>query len=254
MDAQGATTNFTLPGRAGFILPRTKPGFVIGFPNQIASVDAEFQVFRRICDVETDVPRTRVNDATVDPYGGIVFGTFDETEDMEARQPVGSVYRLAPDGTVTKLFGSVVVSNGLAFSPAGDVLYFADTHNGVIQRFAVGQDFSSLVEIDPLALAGAAPGKPDGGITDRDGNYWSARVWGGCVVRFDTSGQITAKIDLPTKGPTCVALGGPALDRLFITTLRVRHTTEELEHTPSAGGVFSVTVDVPGIEQRLCAL
>jgi L-arabinonolactonase len=169
-DAQGATTSFTLPGRAGFILPHTEPGFVIGFPNQIALVDSEFKVFRRICDVETDVPQTRVNDATVDPYGGIVFGTFDETQDMGARQPVGAVYRLAPGGTLTKLFGGVVVCNGLAFSPAGDILYFADTHDGAIRRFAVGKDFSSLLEIAPLAQAGAAPGKPDGGITDRDGN------------------------------------------------------------------------------------
>ena len=254
MDAHEATKSFVLPGRAGFMLPRKKPGFVIGFPNQIVLVDPEFQVFKRICDVEPDVLQTRFNDAAVDPFGGIVFGTFDETQDMAARRPIGAVYRLAPDGAFTKLFGGAVVSNGLAFSPAGDILYFADTHFGVIRRFAVGKGFASCDEIEPLVGPDAAPGRPDGGITDRDGNYWSARVWGGCVVRFDANGQVTAKIDLPTKGPTCVALGGTNLDQLFITTLRVRHNLDELKHAPSAGGVFSAAVDIPGIEQRLCAL
>lgn len=254
LDRQGATKSYSLPDRAGFILPCENSGFLIGFANKIVLADQKLQNFEHLCDVEADVPQTRVNDATVDPYGGIIFGTFDETQDMSARQPIGAIYRLTPDGQLKKLFGGVVVSNGLAFSPDGETLYFADTHFGSIRRFAVGKDFSSFEEIDPLAELDAAPGRPDGGITDRNGNYWSARVWGSCIVRFDPSGQVTAKVDIPTKGPTCIALGGASLDRLFITTLRVRHTEDELDRAPSAGGIFSVDIDTPGNQQRLCKL
>ena len=250
----GKVARFNLPGRAGFILPRRSGGFVLGFPNQIALADEALQTFKRVCDIEPDLPTTRVNDAAVDPYGGIVFGTFDETFDMSARRPIGSVYRLAPDGTVQRLFGGAVVSNGLAFSPNGDVMYFADTHFGTIRRFAVGRDFSSLDEITPLTEGGSAPGRPDGGITDSAGDYWSARVWGGCVVRFDKSGLVTAKVDLPTKGPTCVAIGGADMRQLFVTTLRVRHTDAELEAAPTAGGLFSIQLDIPGSEPRLSDL
>jgi L-arabinonolactonase len=254
LDKADKLSRFNLPGRAGFILPRSRSGFVIGFPNQIALADDLMQTFTRICDVEPDLPTTRVNDAAVDPYGGIVFGTFDETFDMAARRPIGSVYRLSPEGDLQRLFCGAVVSNGLAFSPDGTVMYFADTHFGSIRRFAIGSDFSSVEEITPLASEGSAPGRPDGAITDSEGNYWSARVWGHCVVRFDKSGQVTAKIDLPTKGPTCVAIGGPDLRRLFITTLRVRHTDAELDAAPLAGGLFSVELDIPGSAPRLCTL
>ena len=254
LDADQTATRFLLPGRPGFILPRAKAGFVIGFPKQVVLANQDFSVFTKLHDVEPDLPQTRINDAAVDPFGGIVFGTFDETRDMDKRQPVAGVYRLGPDGSLRRLFGNVILSNGLAFNPNGDMMYFADSPDGRIRRFRVGTDFCSLEEIDPLAGGEDAPGLPDGGTVDSQGNYWSARVWGGCVVRFDRDGKLTDRIDLPTKGPTCVTLGGRSRSELFITTLRVRHTERELATSPHAGGLFATTVDIPGIEQRLCAL
>ena len=254
MDAGRNAIRFNLPGRAGFILPRQGPGFVIGFPNQVALADQELKVFSRLHDVEPDLPQTRINDAAVDPFGGIVFGTADETPDMEQRRPVGNVYRLGPGGELERLFGDVVLTNGLEFSPDGQTMYFADTPDGRIRRFRVGADFSEFAEIAPLAGRDAAPGLPDGGTVDAEGNYWNARVWGGCVVRFDAGGQVTARIDLPTKGPTCVAFGGVSLKRLFITTLSVRHTEDELKAAPHAGSIFVADMDIPGTRQHLCAL
>lgn len=250
----GTTTRFDLPDRAGFILPREKPGFVIGFPGHVALADRDLQIFTRLHDVETDLPQTRINDAAVDPFGGIVFGTFDETPDMAARRPIASVYRLAPDGALSLLFGGVIVSNGLAFSPGGDCMYFADTADGTIRRFRIGERFSSFDEIEPLAGPDVAPGMPDGATVDSEGNYWNARVWGGCVVRIAPDGSVTVKIDLPTKGPTCVTLGGRGLSDLYITTLRVRHSQSELDNAPEAGGIFCAPVDGAGLPQRLSVL
>ena len=254
MDSGRSTTSFVLPGRAGFILPRRERGFVIGFPHQICLADDCLGTFTKLHDVEPELPQTRINDACVDPFGGIVFGTFDETKDMEMRRPIASVYRLAPDGSLNRLFGGVIISNGLAFSPDGATMYFADTPVGLIRRFRVGPDFSSFDEVEPLAGADAANGLPDGGTVDTEGRYWSARVWGSCVVRFDENGRVDMKIDVPTKGPTCVTLGGLTLSDLFITTLRVHHTEEELEAVPQAGGLFSVPVSARGLPQPLCTL
>lgn len=248
--ADGTVTTFALPERAGFILPRQRPGFVIGFASRIATGDANLSTFETLALIEPGLPQTRVNDAAVDPMGGVVFGTFDERD----RQPVAGLYRMSPDGALTRLLGEITISNGIAFSPDGETLYFADTPVGVIRRFHFGSGGNNLDEIEPLADAAIAPGAPDGAIVDADGCYWSARVWGGCLARVDPQGRLVDRIDLPTKGPTCVALGGSGLRELFATSLRVRHTEEELLATPQAGGLFSARVDVPGQAPRLTAI
>lgn len=250
LGAEGIVASFDLPERAGFILPRTEPGFIIGFATHIAIADAAFSSFSIVCPIEPELPQTRVNDAAVDPFGGIVFGTFDERD----RQPVAALYRLSPSGQLARILGDVTISNGIAFSPAGDILYFADTPEGRIRRFVIGGDLAAIREIEPLAGADIAPGKPDGAVVDRDGFYWSARVWGGCLARIAPTGRLDRLVDLPARGPTCVALGGPDLTRLYATTLRTRQSAEELEATPLAGGLFAVDVEVAGLPQRLVKL
>ena len=246
----GAVTTFPLPERAAFILPRERAGFVVGFASRIAIGDAELRTFTTVATVEPDLPQMRVNDAAIDPHGGIVFGTFDERD----RQPVASLYRIAPDGALTRLLGGLTISNGLAFSPSGDTLYFADTPVGLIRRFRVEAGSTLFHETAPLGGPDVAPGAPDGAIVDAEGCYWSARVWGGCVARIDPSGRLVDRVDLPTKGPTCVALGGRGLNELFATTLRVGHTEQELRAVPQAGGLFSTEVAGPGQRPRLARL
>ena len=250
LGADRQVTDFPLPERAAFILPRQQQGFVIGFASRVAISDAGLREFTTVTTIEPDLPQTRLNDATVDPEGGIIFGTFDERD----RQPVASLYRLAPDGALTRLLSDVTVSNGLAFSPSGGTLYFADTPVGIIRRFHVEAGCTGFHEVDPLAGADVAPGAPDGAVVDAQGCYWNARVWGGCLVRIDPDGRLVERVDLPTKGPTCVALGGPNLRELYATTLRLRHTDEELKATPEAGSLFSTMVQVPGSPPRLALL
>ena len=253
-NADGTVSKFPLPDRAGFILPRREPGFVVGFAGWLALADQTLEKFDRLHDIETDWPQTRINDATVDPFGGIVFGTFDESPDQSARRPIANVYRLSPDGSVGKLFGGIIVTNGLEFSLDGRTMYFADTGIGAIRRFHVGDEFSTLKEIEPLAGPEIAPGMPDGATIDSAGNYWNARVWGSCVISLDRNGNLLQNIPMPVKGPTCVAFGGKDLKDIFVTSLRTRHSNAELAKSPLAGGLFKARAEIPGRVQPLCLL
>ena len=245
----GAVTIYPLPERAGFILPCQTPGFVLGLASRIVRADPNFTRFDTLAVIEPDLPQTRVNDAAVDPLGGVVFGTFDERD----RKPVASLYRLSPDARLTKILDGFTISNGIAFSPDGKILYFADTPEGTIRRFT-SDTWESLTEIAPLADPDIAPGKPDGAIVDAEGYYWNARVWGSCLARISPDGRLDRLVQLPTKGPTCVAIGGPDLSTLYATTLRVLHTAEELAATPEAGDLFALEIPTPGLPPRLAAL
>ncbi|AVA26557.1 SMP-30/gluconolactonase/LRE family protein (plasmid) [Rhizobium sp. CB3171] len=251
LGADGAVTVFPLPERAGFILPRKHSGFVLGLATRVVIGDAGFRNFETVSVIEEGLPQTRVNDAAVDPFGGVVFGTFDERD----RKPAAALYRCAPTGEITKLLEGITISNGIAFSPSGDVMYFADTAEGTIRRFEIrSSGWTNLRELAPLANLDVADGRPDGAVVDSEGSYWSARVWGGCLARIGQDGQVQETVKLPTKGPTCVTLGGKDGRTLYATTLRVMHTDDELEAAPLAGGLFAVQVKVPGVPQRLAAL
>ena len=247
-------TIFNLPDRACFILPRINQGFIIGFPKQIVQANQELTHFEKICDVEADLPYHRLNDADVDPYGGIVFGSYNENPDRTQRKATASVYRLSPEGTVMQLISGIRTSNGTAFSADGSILYFADTADGTIRRFQIGKDFSTITELTPLADTDVAPGLPDGSTVDCEENYWNARVWGSCVARLSPQGELNAKIDLPVAGPTCVAIGGKNLNCLYITSLSIKRSENDPLVSPFAGGLFMSEIDIAGSPQRLCTL
>ncbi|TIT85547.1 MAG: SMP-30/gluconolactonase/LRE family protein, partial [Mesorhizobium sp.] len=138
--------------------PRTRGGFLLGFPKSMVVTDHTFTDFTQVAEIEPHLPQTRINDAAIDPYGGIVLGTYNE----QSREPVGGVYRIAPNGEVITLLSDVAAANGLAFSPDGRILYFTDTGEGTIRRFKLAPEFASLAEIEPLAGPNIAPGSPDG--------------------------------------------------------------------------------------------
>src|SRR3546814_4845545 len=57
----------------------------------------------------------RLNDGRVDAFGRLWIGTMDN----QLHRTQGALYRVSPSGRVERLFGDVVVSNGIAFSPDG---------------------------------------------------------------------------------------------------------------------------------------
>ena len=249
-DERGDTVARPLPERCAFFFPRKRGGFILGFEKRIVIADESFSRFETVTPVEEDLPGTRLNDAAVDPFGRLVFGTMNEL----GGEPVAGIYLLTSEGNLRKFVGNITISNGIAFSPDGGLLYFTDTLEGSIRRLALHGDSRPPEELVPLAPLGIAPGKPDGATVDREGNYWSARVWGGCVACISPDGRLAETIELPVPAPTCVCLGGPDMRTLFITSLRKRHTAEQLERAPLAGGVFAVDAPVPGLRQSFCVL
>jgi L-arabinonolactonase len=58
LGADSGVTEFLLPERAAFMLPRRDDGFVVGFANGIARSDQHFSRFERLVEIEPDLPQT----------------------------------------------------------------------------------------------------------------------------------------------------------------------------------------------------
>ena len=240
---------YNLPDRAGFILPRKKDGYIIGFPKFIAISNQKFSSFKKICDVETNIRETRINDAKVDPYGGIVFGTYNEDPDKLNRKPIANLYRLAPDLSLTKLLSNITVSNGIEFSRKKNIMFFADTPTGLIQKFEYTENFKKLTKLKSNMIFKDL-GEPDGAAMDINDNYWSARVRGKCLICIDTKSEtVIKKINLPTKTPTCLAFGGPGLETLYVTSLKQQSIIKN-----SDGNLFKIQSGAKGQKQLLCEI
>jgi len=92
-------------------------------------------------------------------------------------------------------------------------------------------------------------GLPDGAAVDSEGCYWSALFMGRRVVRFRPDGVVDLEIEMLFDNPTMIAFGGPEYRTLFIASGRGNLTLEQLSGQPLAGGIFKMSVDVPGLPE-----
>jgi sugar lactone lactonase YvrE len=184
---------------------------------------------------------TRFNDGKPSPWGDFWAGTMPWREGG----PSCSLYRLAPDGRVTELFGGVGLSNGLDWSDDRRSFYYADSLSGGVDVFAAEPETGELGERRRFVTVEA--GIPDGLALDADGGLWLAVFGAGQVRRYTPSGDLDTVITLPVDQPTSLAFGGADLATLYITTAREDMTPAEVAAQPHSGDIFAC---VPGTTGR----
>jgi len=159
-------------------------------------------------DTGEDPTEVRVNDATTDEQGRLWFTLmrYDQADGG------GSLWRLDPDLTLTRVLTGLTVPNGPVVDGALEALYVADSARGLILRHALDPRTG---EIEPAeTFASVEDASPDGMALDSDGGLWSAQWGGSRLHRYAPTGRLTDVVPLPASQPTSLALdpdGGPAL-------------------------------------------
>lgn len=245
--ADGATDTWSMPERlASFALCEDDDWLLLGLATRLSFFHLPSGALEPLCEVEAELP-TRLNDGVCDREGRFVFGTLHEPRDGGPKRPVGSFYRFDADLSLHRLdLGHVAISNSLAFSPDGRAMYFCDSPRRIIQRCAYAVDGSVGVAEDWLDLR-AIDGEPDGSTVDAAGGLWNAQ-WGmGRVVRYTPEGRQDLVVSVPARQPTRPALGGTALDTLYITSARDGLSAQARRDDPQAGHLFCAASPVHGL-------
>lgn len=212
---------------------------VLGLASKLAFFHIASGTMQPIVAVEPDLP-TRLNDAACDRQGRFVFGTLHEPQDGGEQKPVGSFYRLNTDLSVERLpLDHVAISNSLAFSPDGGIMYFCDTPTGRIMCCDYSAD-GTIRDARRFAELDGADGHPDGAAIDADGGLWSAHWGAGRIVRYTADGLEDVVIEIPARQPTRMAFGNHQLDTLYITTAREGLSDAALHDDAQAGALFAV--------------
>ena len=115
----------------GSVAPRRNGGLVIAQRGGIWTLEANMKKRKKIAALEGEPACNRFNDGKCDPRGRFIVGTMDHRE----QETSGALYSLSPAGKFKRLLKMVRISNGLAWSPDGGTLYFADTPTRQILAF-----------------------------------------------------------------------------------------------------------------------
>lgn len=237
-DAQGTVeSSVPLPPPLASFQPRAGGGFVAALGDSVVVTDPDGVVEREIARVEHAVDGMRFNEGKCDPFGRFLVGSMNVT----TGEPDAALYSVEADGTTRVLRGGFGVTNGIEWSPDGDVMYVTDTSASTIYRATYGPD-GELGELEPF-IVGAAH---DGLVRDDEGCFWSAVYGSGTVERYGPDGSHLETVELPAPNVTSVAFGGPDMATLFVGTARENLTEEQLEEAPHSGAVLAVPTRVHG--------
>ena len=243
LDGSGALTEWPTPMRVGSLAPCRSGGFIGGTEEGIARIDLDEARFDIIANPEEALPGNLFNDGKVDRRGRFWAGTMDNRE----QDASGSLYCVEPDLQWAVVDSDYRVTNGPAFSPAGDIMYHNDSARQVTYAFNMDADGQVANRRDFLRFD-EGDGYPDGMTVDADGCLWIAFWDGWCVRRYSPGAELLETIEVPVARPTSCAFGGPDRDRLYISSASIGLDQSDLSMQPNAGGLFMVKPGVRGLD------
>jgi sugar lactone lactonase YvrE len=168
----------------------------------------------------------RLNDGAVDPAGRFLVGSLGGDREVLVR---------FSGGACTTIDDDLTLSNGLAWSPAGDRFYSVDT----LTRTIHVRDYPAGAR---TVLFTVTDGFPDGLCVDAAGNLWLA-IWGGGRVECRSPrGELLAVVEVDAPHTSSVAFAGPGLDVLVITTATQDLSPADLAAHPLSGRLFTARV------------
>ncbi len=118
------------PERIGSFAFREGGGLVVALEHSLSFCETTGEALRQVFANPEPRGTTRFNDGKCDPAGRFWAGTVD----LAFRAPLASLYCLDGDLATRRMLPDVCISNGLAWSPDGTAMYFADSATRRVDR------------------------------------------------------------------------------------------------------------------------
>src|SRR5262249_33869690 len=145
----------------GSVAPRKSGGVVAATSGGISALTLTGRLVSLV-EMEIDKSRLRMNDGKCDPAMRYWTGTMA----LDHSSPLSSLDRVNIDLTVTTMLTSVVVSNGLGWSPDCSKLYYNDTIARHVDAFDFDLATGIIQNRKHLIEFCDGPGVPDGMAVD----------------------------------------------------------------------------------------
>lgn len=228
-------------GKVGAVATGLGGEWLVAVDGRLVRRSAEGAITAEI-DVLHGASGRRLNDGKVDPAGRYLVGSLrmDGASSSE-------VLVVVDEHGVRPLDDDLGLSNGLAWSGDGAILYSIDTEARTVFRrpwdVTTGEAGPRETHIE------LSDGYPDGMTIDAEDHLWIA-VWGkGQVRRYSPAGELIRAIDVPAPFVSSVCFAGASLSTLVITTSNRDLDEAGRAQYPDAGRLFTIAPGVVGAPQ-----
>ena len=172
---------------------------------------------RVIVDQFENRPLRSLNDLTIDARGNVYWT---DPEGSSLQTPIGSVFRVRPDGRVDRVATGLAFPNGLEVDPQNQFLYVIESQSKKILRYAVPADHEPLGK--PVVFYDLAGSGGDGCAFDAAGNLWVAdfhrpESGHGRITVLSPDAEVLAYLNVPAKVISNIAFGGAEHDEIYCT-------------------------------------
>ena len=232
----------------------TPKGAIVALRTGLHQFDIETGALTFLAAAPFDPRRFLFNDGRCDRRGRFFVGPMYlplKPGDQSADEKTAPLWRFNPKAAQaaawTPVSPPVSTSNGLAWSPDGRVMYHSDTAQKTIWACDYDEAAGVAENRRVFAKVDVSEGGPDGACVDSEGFYWCAVFANGCLLRFDPSGKLERRVDLPVKYPTMPAFGGSDSATLFVTSANWPLSPEQRLGRPEEGGLFALEAPAPGL-------
>lgn len=238
-----AVRHWQLPAAIGSMALRLGGGAIVALDTGLHLFDFDTGALTAIAHPEAGHEGVRLNDGKVDSRGRFVVGSLDmdRVYDPPTRDVGrGSLYRLDADLSLHRLATGLSISNGPCWSLDRRTFYFTDSADDMI--YAYDWDEAAGVPSNRRPFAATARNEiPDGGTVDAEDHVWTttngAFTGVGELRRFAPDGRLDRTIALPVPKPTSLTFGGPELDIIFVTTMKM---PTPIADTPQDGHLLAI--------------
>jgi len=243
----GARQTWTFPDLvASFGLCRSGR-WVVALRDRVVLFDPHTEILTELTGPLDQPATVRLNDGKVGPDGCFWVGGLDNNRPKTAD---GALWRITQAGRAERKAEGYMTANGLAWSPDGTKMFHTDTRQAFIDLWDFSPTTGAIANRRRIATLTDADGRPDGGATDIDGNYWSAGTSAACINRFSPAGDLIGKVPLPVPGPSMPCFVD---DWVYVTTLRGGRSADIVAANPTMGGLFRFRAPVAGAPVALFA-
>ncbi len=247
----GKVRTWNFNHRLSLVLEGEEDHLILALGLKIARFHPESEKLEWLASIESELTHNRCNDGKCDAMGRLWVGTMN----LQFKEGAGSFYSLDQDHMLHKHLDQITISNGMAWTPNNQTLYYIDSPTQQVNAYHFDLEKGGIafertaIEI-PLSM-----GTPDGMCMDQEEKLWIAHYGGYGVYRWDpVSGQLMEKVELPAPNITSCAFGGENMDTLLVTTARENLNEAQLEEFPLSGDVFLVKTNTHGFLSNTCRL